>query len=452
MAVLEWGAKTEDRYVSGVSRGVFYDDTGKAYPWDGLISITEKPQTVEPTPVYNSLGLKYDIHGNASEKRHSLICYTYPEIMDEYLGMEYLDEFGCLVDERPPRKFNMVYRSDHDDHYVIHVLLGQIANFGELPHTTDSHTPGISNISMNLEGTQHEVYGTSHLMFDSRNPITASAESLLFGSRSRDANFNDFLNAELDWVPYVVNYAACLQPDYDNLVEIDMGSDQTTYVPGVKDSSKWNLQNVIVYWDEVRNMPAIQSRAISEEQEAIVGIPLGVNTPTTLRTQITLRLRDPMMNYGQENKPYGVGTGTPPSEVAQLTERFVAQRLETVSNVVSDPMLMIYHGGKVGSSDLLFEKPLVTPQLFYREFFDRNTVPASRGERYRLVEGVESNYVVYERLRLNVRDEVTVTLLNPEVYELTADERLLQSTDDEFTFNGPHATITSEDDFQLDTE
>lgn len=452
MAVLEWGAKTEDRYVSGVSKGVFYDDTGKAYPWDGLISITEKPQTVEPTPVYNSLGVKYDLHGNVSEKRHSLICYTYPEVMDEYLGMEYLDEFGCIVDERPPRKFNMAYRSDHDDHYVIHVLLGQIANFGELGHTTDSHTPGISNISMNLEGTSHERYGTSHLMFDSRNPITVSAEGFLFGSRSRDANFRDFLNSELDWVPYVVNYAPCLMPDYDNLVEIDMGSDQSTYVPGVKDSSKWNLQNAVVYWDEVRDKPAIQSKAVSDDQEAVVGIPLGVNTPTTLRTQITLQLRDPMMNLERESKPYGVGTGSPTSEVTPLTERFVDQRIDAVTNVASDPMLMIYHGGKIGSSDLLFEKAMVSPQVFYSGFFDRNTVPATRGERYRLVEDAVSNYVVYERLRLNVRDEVTVTLLNPEVYELTADERLLQSTDDEFTFTGPQATITSEDDFQLDTE
>lgn len=447
MSRIEWGTKTQDRYVSGVSRGVFYDDSGKAHPWDGLISITEKPQTVEPTPVYNSLGLKYDLHGNVSEKKHSLVCYTYPEAMDEYLGMEYVDSIGAIVDERPPRKFNMSYRSDHDGFYVIHVLLGQIATFGELAHTTDAQMPGISNISMNLEGTSHEVYGTSHLMFDSRNPITASVESLLYGARNMDADFNKFLNADLDWIPHVINYAPCLEPDYLN--PVTLGDD--TQVPGVKGSSKWNLQNAIVYWDEVWNKPAIQSTASSEAEQAIVGIPIGVAAPTSLRFMTTLQLRDPRLN-NSVILPYGIGLSSPETSVVDLTSQYSEQRLDTTSMITSEPMLMIYHGGQVGSSDLLFEKTMATPQTFFSGFFDRNSTPNSRGERYRLVEEGDTCYVVYEQLRFNVRDDVTLEILNPDIYQLTADERLLQNTDDEFTFSGPQATATSEDEFQLDVE
>ena len=506
MSRIEWGTKTQDRYVSGVSRGVFYDDSGKAHPWDGLISITEKPQTVEPTPVYNSLGLKYDLHGNVSEKKHSLVCYTYPEAMDEYLGMEYVDSIGAIVDERPPRKFNMSYRSDHDGFYVIHVLLGQIATFGELAHTTDAQMPGISNISMNLEGTSHEVYGTSHLMFDSRNPITASVEPLLYGARNMDADFSRFLNADLDWIPYVINYAPCLEPDYDSPVSLSDG----TQAPGVKGSSKWNLQNAIVYWDEVWDKPAIQSTASSEAEQAVVGIPIGVTPPTSLRFMATLQLRDPLLNNGVI-LPYGIGlsshdpdsdpdldlvfeetpagsglylptglteypagsglylptgltenpagsgqyhpTGhTPETGVVYLTSQYSEQRLDITSMVASDPILMIYHGGQVGSSDLLFEKTMATPQTFFSGFFDRNSTPSSRGERYRLVEEGDTCYVVYEQLRYNVRDDVTLEILSPDIYQLTADERLLQNTDDEFTFSGPQATATSEDEFQLDVE
>ena len=201
MALLEWHANTSGRYISGVSHGVFYGNDGVPIPWNGLISVSEKFQTNEPTPVYNSLGQKYDLHGNVAEKRHSIVCYTYPEEMDEYLGSEYIEEFGFTVDERPPRKFNMAYRSYCDGYYELHVLLGQIATFGDKTHSTDTSAPGISNITMNLQGVPHEVFGSSHLIFDSRNPITASAERILFGTRNTDGNFNDFLNAEIQWIP-----------------------------------------------------------------------------------------------------------------------------------------------------------------------------------------------------------------------------------------------------------
>lgn len=592
MAVLEWGAKTEDRYVSGVSQGVFYDDTGKAYPWDGLISITEKPQTVDPTPVYNSLGLKYDLHGNASEKRHSLICYTYPEIMDEYLGMEYLDEFGCLVDERPPRKFNMVYRSDHDDHYVIHVLLGQIANFGELPHTTDSHTPGISNISMNLEGTQHEVYGTSHLMFDSRNPITASAERILFGTRNEDACFNKFLDAEVVWIPQAINYAPTIEPDYENPVLIN-----SVNYPGIKNSSKWNTTNVVPYWDEVAEQLALHSESTEEWTQSKLSIPLDVSIPIDLKTSADINFGGMVDEVVGENlflgshflddnstsdwkNPYGthsivdsnyrfevtsdtnlgavrlervvdiadagiytytlfiksprklefrmlinasivsvhedsspdangyirssmtfeclepgpttlrayligaetgdvalvdwvklergsVATAWSPAPEEALHRRIIGTRepqvlseqapniigsqTVTLNSTVSDnPHVDIYHNGPVGSDDVRVNNLIVTLQNYNGEFFDGNTVPKTRGERYRRVESEAGYYTVYEHLRFTTQSEIELRTIGTELYELTAPETQLSIDGDQFTFIGPQATSTGDGTFEID--
>lgn len=219
MARLVWDNETERKYTTGVSKGVFFDGDGKGHAWSGLISVTEKPQTNEPTAIYNSLGQKYDQYGNVAEKKHGLSCYTYPEAMDEFLGYEYLEEVGFSVDERPPKKFHMAYRVElGNDLYEIHVLLNQIATFGETNRSTLSNSPSLSTITMNLTGAADPRYGTSHIVLDSRLPITESAETILFGDKFNDSNINDFLEAEPTWETVAVNYAPIIEPDYDNMV------------------------------------------------------------------------------------------------------------------------------------------------------------------------------------------------------------------------------------------
>lgn len=219
MARLVWDNETERKYTTGVSKGVFFDGDGKGHAWSGLISVTEKPQTNEPTAIYNSLGQKYDQYGNVAEKKHGLSCYTYPEAMDEFLGYEYLEEVGFSVDERPPKKFHMAYRVELGNGlYEIHVLLNQIATFGETNRSTLSNSPSLSTITMNLTGASDPRYGTSHIVLDSRLPITESAETILFGDKFNDSNINDFLEAEPTWETVAVNYAPIIEPDYDNYV------------------------------------------------------------------------------------------------------------------------------------------------------------------------------------------------------------------------------------------
>lgn len=219
MVGLVWDNETERKYTTGVSKGVFFDGSGKGHAWSGLISVTEKPQTNEPTAIYNSLGQKYDQYGNVAEKKHGLSCYTYPEAMDEFLGYEYLEDVGFSVDERPPKKFHMAYRVELGNGlYEIHVLLNQIATFGETNRSTWSNNTSLSTITMNLTGAADPRYGTSHIVLDSRLPITESAEPILFGDPFNDSNINDFLEAEPTWETVAVNYAPIIEPDYDNYV------------------------------------------------------------------------------------------------------------------------------------------------------------------------------------------------------------------------------------------
>lgn len=433
MALLEWNTNTSGRYISGVSHGVFYGDDGVPIPWNGLINVTEKFQTNEPTPVYNSLGQKYDLHGNVAEKRHSIVCYTYPEEMEDYLGTEYVEEFGFTVDERPPRKFNMVYRSDCDGYYELHVLLGQIAMFGDKAHATDSSVPGVSNITMNLQGVSHEVFGTSHLIFDSRNPITASAERLLFGNRNVDGDFNKFLNAEVQWIPQAINYAPTFEPDYDNPVLIDSYN-----YPGVKNSSKWNTTNVVPYWDEVTDQLALHYESTDETTQPKLSIPLDVSTPIDLKTSADI-------NFGGI-----IGTSEPQVLSEQAPHATGSQTLTLRSTVHENPQVDIYHNGLDGSDDVRVDNLMVVLQNYQGGFFDGNTVPKTRGERYRRVESEAGYYTVYEHLQFMTQSEIELRTIGTDLYELTAPETHLSIDDDEFTFIGPQAASTGDDTFEID--
>lgn len=219
MAIMDRSMEGKRQYTTGISKGVFFGEDGKAFPWNGLISVTEKPQANAPTPVYNSLGEKYDQFGNIAEKKHSLTCYTYPEEMDEFLGIEYLEVMGYSVDERPPKKFSMAYRTELGDGlYEIHVLLNQIATFADTAKNTITNNITPTVVTMNLEGVPDPRIKTSHIILDSRLPLTESAERLLFGDRLIDGNINEFLDAEPTWVTVATNYAPIIEPDYDNMV------------------------------------------------------------------------------------------------------------------------------------------------------------------------------------------------------------------------------------------
>lgn len=219
MTRLIWDNPSGPKYTSGVSQGVFFGKDGKGVAWSGLVGVTEKPQANAPTPIYNAAGTKYDIKGNVAEKKHALTCYIYPDAMDEYLGIEYLDNYGFQADERAPKPFHMAYRTETGNgHYEIHVLLSQIATFSDTARATLSTNATPSVISMNLEGVPDPRFKSSHVILDSRLPITKSAESLLFGDEFNDSDFNAFLTAEPVWETVATNYAPTIEPDYDNWV------------------------------------------------------------------------------------------------------------------------------------------------------------------------------------------------------------------------------------------
>lgn len=269
MTRLVWDNDSSPKYRTGVSQGVFYGEDGVGFAWSGLISVTDRPQANEPTAVYNSLGQKYDLFGNVSEMKHGLTCYTYPEEMDEFLGMEYLDDFGFKAYERPPKKFHMAYRTELGNGlYEIHVLLNQIATFGDTARQTVAASPSLTTITMNLEGSLDSRFKSSHIVLDSRLPITRSAERLLFGDQYTDANIDSFLTAEPVWETIATNYAPTIEPDYDNYVWLggkNLVSEFRWYANGVEYKSSYiNADN-----DSAYSLGRIYTNEVLEEGDLL---------------------------------------------------------------------------------------------------------------------------------------------------------------------------------------
>lgn len=464
MARLKWDNEDSPMYQTGVSKGVFYGDDGVGHAWSGLISVTEKPQTNAPTAIYNAMGSKYDTFGNVAEKKHGLSCYTYPEIMDNYLGYEYLEDFGFTVDERPPKKFHMAYRVELGNGlYEIHVLLNQIATFGETARQTKSNNAAPSTITMNLEGAVDPRLGTSHIRLDSRLPITKSAEILLFGDQYTDANIDSFLTAEPVWETVATNYAPIIEPDYDNMVWF--GGDD--YKPGVKKSEAWSgTDKLTFFYDELNNGLGVYSKTplsdldiykdlYTDDDTPYIGIPILPKqqlSGSNVTISATVYMPNPI--YPRASNQYavlGLGTlgpktGSPPNtrgskEIQTSTSSF------TTSGDGYDSIL-VYHGGLVDSGMVSFSR------IFVRtsddtSYFDINTVPKSRGDRYQRVETPGGDYTIHQQLRLRSTAKVKLSDITQYDFWLEAADSMLLSQNETFTFNGPQAVIDG-DMFTID--
>lgn len=633
MAKLVWDNKTEGLYNSGVSKGVFFGSDGVGHAWSGLISVSEKPQANEPTAVYNSLGEKYDIHGNKAEKKHGLSCYTYPEVMESYLGFEFLDDYGYRVDERSPKKFSMAYRVELGNGlYEIHVLLNQIASLGELTRQTQSANVGLSTVTMTLEGVPDPKFKTSHVILDSRLPITKSAERLLFGSEYTDSNINDFLTAEPVWETVATNYAPIIEPDYDNYVwlgkpnliksntmlfetdnqttnvvyntsyidstiinnpdaylmtnlgftkdlvlgvtytmtvkavlppgrdalmlydarVIEGGSSKNTYMgvltsigenlysltftypesidgdtavsfvsnylrlygarsqkdatdnpgdlyiqwvkleegsvatpwipapsdpdqnprptdpypenykPGVKYGERWDhraqaTREVIAFYDERTGGVGAYSFAESDSGvKALILSPYSreIHQGSTVKFESEVIIHDPMSSanslLGRIRIP-----STPTSETStpipnvRGTHKVYVEKSNYATDRGAIGRVFAYRGGFAGEPYITYKNWLATTSGYNGGYFDANTKPATRGDRYRRVETPNGDYTVHEQLRLRSTTKVTLRDITQYEYWIDAADTMLLLQNEIFTFSGPQAVIT-DDTFTID--
>jgi hypothetical protein len=108
MAKIVWGASGEKEFQFGVDQGVVYMDDGRAVPWNGLVSVTEKSdRTIEP--IYFD-GHKVHDYVSTGSYAAAIKAITYP---DEILEVEGYGEIiqGAWVGEQRPTTFCMSYRT-----------------------------------------------------------------------------------------------------------------------------------------------------------------------------------------------------------------------------------------------------------------------------------------------------------------------------------------------------
>ena len=108
MPKLEWGVPGQKEFEFGVDQGVIYMNDGRAIPWSGLVSVSEKPDRTS-TPVYFDGHKVHDFVSTGSFAA-TIKAITYP---DEILEIEGYGEMvqGAWVGEQRPSTFCMTYRT-----------------------------------------------------------------------------------------------------------------------------------------------------------------------------------------------------------------------------------------------------------------------------------------------------------------------------------------------------
>lgn len=184
---LVWNQSTQRLFESGVDRGVLYVRSGGAYgegvPWEGLISVSEKPGGAEPTDLWAN-NIKYATLVSAETFEGTIEAYTYPF---EFLACDGFAEGadGMVLAQQARSTFALSYRSyvgsEADGqmaNYKIHVVYGCVVKPSEVSRSTINDSPEAATFSWDFTSTPAAVTGfnpTSKLVFDSS---TLSAQAL----------------------------------------------------------------------------------------------------------------------------------------------------------------------------------------------------------------------------------------------------------------------------------
>ena len=192
--------KTGERfYETGNDRCVFYkqDVSGtypKGVPWNGLISVTEKPGGAESNDLYAD-NIKYASLRSAETFDATIEAYTYP---DEFAACDGSVEAapGVYVGQQNREPFGLCYRTligndtatSNDDGYKLHLIYNATASPSEKGYQTVNDSPEAITFSWEVETTPVNVTGRKPTAVLTINSIKADAgklkqlEDILYGT------------------------------------------------------------------------------------------------------------------------------------------------------------------------------------------------------------------------------------------------------------------------------
>lgn len=193
MTVLVWDKPGDRRFQTGVDRGVLYPPNGPAVPWNGLTSVAEN--LGREVKSYYSDGIKYLDHEVIGAYSAKLAAFTYPDELDELVGVSAYAPGVFLHDQRS-HSFHITYRTREGDDldperaYRIHVVYNVLATPSDTTMNTLADSISLSPFEWTLQGTPPAMLGahpTCHISLHSRlidSDALETLEGLLYGTES----------------------------------------------------------------------------------------------------------------------------------------------------------------------------------------------------------------------------------------------------------------------------
>jgi hypothetical protein len=197
-----WDELGKRFYETGVQNGVLYTrettgDYDKGVPWNGLISVNERPTGAEPNPQYAD-NIKYLNLMSVEEFEATIEAYTYPDEFAECDGSAALAE-GVYIGQQGRKLFGLSYKtfigndSDGIDHgYKLHLIYNALAAPSEKSYSTVNDSPEAITFSWEITTTPVDVPGfkpTACVTIDSTKVDAAKLkelEDILYGSASEE--------------------------------------------------------------------------------------------------------------------------------------------------------------------------------------------------------------------------------------------------------------------------
>lgn len=233
----KWDAVGERRFETGVDRGMLYSSANRGVPWNGLTSISEKPNGGEPTPYFID-GVKYLNWPVNEDFQANLSAFTYPREFEPHDGMSDTGK-GLSIAHQPRRPFGLSYRTrvgndiDGVDHgYKIHLVYNAIASPSERANQTLSTDPEAIDFSWALTTTPVKLAGrkaSAHLVIDSTRTdpyLLRELEEILYGTEAA----NPRLPTGQEIIDFFDNWATLIVIDYGDGTFTASGPDDVVYM------------------------------------------------------------------------------------------------------------------------------------------------------------------------------------------------------------------------------